>query len=372
MKDTKFKATTHSCSKCNYRSLNKANVQTHLKTKCDGATLVTEEKIVSHFSEHDVEKFKATLYQCSKCDYTTPQPTNMKSHISKVCPGAKILNDKRVLCFEDVPKEPVFGNISADNQSALYLNSNSNVSNSYNTILNLMLPPQGSDELLATVSGLARLIDTGKLRVVIQGEIEELPAKLSIMLKKLDSRLDNKTIKGNDVVSKIDDSVVDPVVRHSKKEMARLVDALFSALQTPLDIEVFNMGIICDEDTVYHEDHFDRESEDRPAFWNLELDDVMKFRNELMPLFFDQDESDKLFDLMKDMDVDRIAETVKDISDKKIVEYSDFFKGVKSLIEDPTNFRYVVDIEMQKQIRIAAKKYALTLKREKAKKNNTI
>jgi len=52
MKPIRFRATTHRCSVCCYRSLIKTQVSTHVK-RCEGAKVVTEEKIVSRTDEHD-------------------------------------------------------------------------------------------------------------------------------------------------------------------------------------------------------------------------------------------------------------------------------------------------------------------------------
>lgn len=104
MKDTEFVATVFKCSGCSYKSLQKPPVEKHIKAKCSGATLVKEQKLVKHRDLSQSDDDIATLYQCSKCEYTSQFSTNVKTHISSKCQGAEVLSEKRKLIFEDVPK----------------------------------------------------------------------------------------------------------------------------------------------------------------------------------------------------------------------------------------------------------------------------
>jgi len=103
MQTTKFKTKVHKCSVCDYKSLIKTQVQNHLK-RCKDAKVITEDTIVSHYDEHDTEKLSATLYQCSKCSYTSSQPGCLHRHLTKKCEG-DMLSSKRILSFSHVPEE---------------------------------------------------------------------------------------------------------------------------------------------------------------------------------------------------------------------------------------------------------------------------
>lgn len=213
MRENKFRTKTYRCSVCDYRSLVKTQVHNHIKTKCKDATVIVEDKIVSHYDEHDTEKFCATLHQCSKCLYTTDDKQKAIRHInSKKCTASILLSSKRILIFEDVSKDNIkyTSNVHAEN-SVFVAGRDNNVQITINNII-----PTGTlEEKIAFVKALIPFVDSGKLHMSYDGDLSSLPSLISTITKNVDTRLNNKFVHKNDVVNKVDDSKV-PIARHSK------------------------------------------------------------------------------------------------------------------------------------------------------------
>ena len=337
MKPTKFKASTHRCSVCCYRSLLKSHVLSHVNSKrCEGAKVITEEKLVSHTDEHDSEVFKATLYQCSKCLHTTCKTTNINTHVSKTCVGADIISSKRILCFDDVPKPATTtGNVSAtqgDNSIAA-----GTIQNSFNTTNLILVPPQTKDEYAAWVNALRPLLDRCELK--LSTDMSDIPAAIYAIARSTDPRLDNKHITHNDVVNRVDGST-STKGKHSKQEISRLMTALYDAFKSKPDGNVFL------------DPEFDKD-----------FDDILDVRRRLLPIFF----KDECLDTIDDAFDETVVERAEGCD--AFVKHSDFFLGCRLLVEDPSKFKNL-PLYVQKQVRLAAKKYLSSLPIETKTRSN--
>lgn len=343
MKPTKFKATTYRCSGCCYRSLMKTQVSTHVKSKkCEGARVVTEEKMVSHTDEHESEIFKATLYQCSNCDHTTYSTTTIKNHVSKVkaCVGAEVVSSKRILCFDDVPKTDHTGKVIVTaTQGDQSIVNTGTIDRSYNTTNLILIPPQSIEEYTAWVDALRPILDRCDLK--LPTDMSDIPAAIYAIARSTNPRLENKHIKHNDVVSRVDGSVT-AKVKHSKHEVSRLMTAMYDALKSIPDGTV-NLDPEVDND----------------------FDDIMNVRRRLLPLFF----KGNCLDLI---DTEQFHESSVSYAEEcDIVEHSDFFLGCRLLVEDPAQFKYMPQ-DVQKQVRLAAKKYLSSLPVETKTRSNAM
>ena len=338
MKPTKFKAITHRCSVCCYRSLIKTHVSHHVKSKkCEDAEVITEEKLVSHTDEHDSEVLKATLYQCSKCLHTTCKTTNINTHVSKTCVGADIISSKRILCFDDVPKPIVAtGNVNAtqgDNSIAA-----GTIQHSFNTTNIILVPPQTKEEYAAWVNALRPLLDRCELK--LSTDMSDIPATIYAIARSTDPRLDNKHITHNDVVNRVDRST-STKGKHSKQEISRLMTALYDAFKSRPDGNVFL------------DPEFDKD-----------FDDILDVRRRLLPIFYKEDCLERL----DTDDFDELSVEYVEGCDA-LVKHSDFFLGCRLLVEDPSKFKNL-PLDVQKQVRLAAKKYLSSLPIETKTRSN--
>lgn len=339
MKPSKFKAVVHQCSGCGYQSLTKTPVSNHLKAKCKDAKIISCEKVVSHFDEHDEEVFKATIYQCSKCEYTTTRSCNMNTHIAKTCVGAEVMSAKRIVCFQDIPRDVSKANVTATNCVLV-----STGDHSVNTVI--YLPPGSVEEYSALVKALSFLVDSGKL--VLHGDISSLPATISQIARETDTRLDNKYVIQNNVVSRVDDTKI-PVVKHSKKELHRLMTALLDALRLPFDADIFT---------------------EKDLDWDI--DEITELRKQLLPVFYEGDDLERLLSIV-DLGLEHVDRTLKSAEKDNFAKPSNtFLLGCRLLVEDPYKFKSMPEA-IQKNVRIAAKKYLSTLPKEtKVRPNNTL
>jgi len=336
MKPTKFKAITHRCSVCCYRSLMKIQVSRHVNSKrCEGAKVITEEKIVSHTDDHDSEVFKATLYQCSRCAHTTYSTTTINTHVSKTCVGADIICSKRILCFDDVPKNDHTGNVCAtqgDNSIAA-----GTIQHSFNTTNIILVPPQTKEEYVAWVNALRPLLDRCELK--LSTDVSDIPAAIYAIARSTDPRLDNKHITHNDVVNRVDGST-STKGKHSKQEISRLMTALYDAFKSKPDGNVFL------------DPEFDKD-----------FDDILDVRRRLLPIFF----KDECLDTIDDAFDETVVERAEGCD--AFVKHSDFFLGCRLLVEDPSKFKNL-PLDVQKQVRLAAKKYLSSLPIETKTRSN--
>jgi hypothetical protein len=258
--------------------------------------------------------------------------------------GAEVVSAKRILCFDDIPKQPITtGNISATNSIV-----NSTIENSFNTTNNIYLPPGSVEEHIAYVKALSFLADSGKLQVVLQGDSAAVPAMLSKMTREIDPRLDNKYINNNDVVSRVDGTKT-PLVRHAKKEVPRLMGGFHEALQLPIDA----MGLI--DNKVY-----------------IETDDVHENRRKLLSVVYSPETADRMNKII-DVTYDTIGavEHVETMVEKE-QPYNAFYLGCKLLAEDPSMLRWRVPDDVKDQVKHASKLYQSCLPREKKKRPTNV
>lgn len=357
MKATKIKASVHTCSGCGYWSLIKTHVSNHIKAKCSEAQVITTDKIVSHFEEHDTETFKATLYQCSKCFYTTFHKPHMSNHVVKQCKGAEMLCAKRILCVSEVPKKTDQQNTSGpvlkgENLSLANAVGNSTaINNSYNTTTNniIVIPPSSSEEYIALVKTLVEQIASGKLK--LPNDMSDLPVLLHTLSCAANPALDNKEIVKNDVVSKTDGTVVAPRVKHGKHQVKLLVDALYEAM-TATDVE----------------DWRDFEKYETETYAELE-----EFRERVLPILYDENHS--MYKIIES-EFPNNPEQIRDMKDDIPTIYdsmkAEFFRAIDLLITDPKTFSLAVDKNIRVKVRTAIKKYLSTLReKQQTRPNNS-
>jgi hypothetical protein len=251
----------------------------------------------------------------------------MNVHISKSCIGSNVLSGKRILRFDDIssPKQSNIGNVIATEHSIAAVNS-------FNTSIHLHFPPGSVEEYTALVTTLLPLVDSGKL--ILSGDFSDIPVRISSMTRNIDTRLNNKSVTNNDVTSSVTEYKV-PVVKHSKKENYRLMSALYQSMRSKIDLDTDN---------------------------DIDIDDVIELRRRLLPLFYKEpilkqiDES-----ILDSYDFDFV---INDAECQGVYPDADFYEGCRCLVEDPKKFRMLPD-NIQKQVRLAAKKYLQSLPVEK-------
>lgn len=355
MKANRFKATTHACSECGYRSLLKCCITRHLKTnKCEGARCVTKEQIVSHHDEHEEEVFKATLYQCGRCAYTTYSSKRIDTHVRSQCVEAEILKEKRILCFVDIPV-PV--NTMVNNNPTFNTQVNNNA-------INVVIISTDTDEGKKLFAyNLAYAIDSGKLK--IPSDLSDLPAIISNYIRSTDPRLDDKYLVHNDVISRITNEPVDTCVKHSKKEVFKMMSALYDAVKSSIDIDRDFMN-------------FDPENDDDDKE-PLCCEDVVALRREFISVFFNEEvecvkkllENTKFATSLRE-EIEEFENIFSKYSGFDDVR-SDFFKGCELLISDPYRFKTEIPKDVQYRIRIAARKYLSSMPQKTiSRSNNTM
>jgi phage FluMu protein Com len=224
MKETAVTMQVHKCDSCNYRSLQKPPVATHIKAKCPGAKIVSETKIVRHRDiDYDCDDI-ATLHQCSKCEYTSFQSTSIKRHIDTKCPGATMLSEKRKLQFEDVP--PVSTTtMTVDSNSGIALqNCNGNVNQTNLMLVIVANSKEEFDERLKIFYKVSR--ENGV--EFVKGDF--VPSTILDAFDKENPRLDNVKYTNNSVVClKTGDKT--PIVQYSSQELLHLFDIMLDILK---------------------------------------------------------------------------------------------------------------------------------------------
>ena len=139
MKETTFTTPVHSCSSCDFWSLRKDHVQTHIQAKCPTATVVSQEKSLTHKDVSFELDDKSTLHQCSQCGYTSTQITHVRTHIRAKCKGAVVESEKRKLVLKD-PVPSVQNTITTEAVTMGEHNSNNNIINK-SVILQVNIQP---------------------------------------------------------------------------------------------------------------------------------------------------------------------------------------------------------------------------------------
>jgi hypothetical protein len=341
-KDTKFTATTYVCSGCGYRSLIKINTQNHVKAKCVGSAVTTENKLVSHFDEHESERFEATLYQCARCCYTTDNKGHSVRHSSsKKCLGVDMLCSKRVLKFEDAPKVTTIGGLNIVNNHGSAIGT-----------LNLHLHfhhPGSPEEMVAIVKALTEALNPlgNATKRLLGSSPAELPFTISEITREIDPSLDNKYILNNDVVSRADPNAKTPKVKHSKKEALRLVNALYEYMKTP--------GVLKDW------------TEDDDPMTCYDIDDMFELRSKLLPLFYDETRVPLVHEsLNRYLSVEQLGDAIVDAEEDRVFHEcaSEYYTLLKQFVEDPETFKRD-ESDLARDIRMSAKKYLESLPIEK-------
>jgi hypothetical protein len=216
-------------------------------------------------------------------------------------------------------------------------NSVSAVNSTVNNInLNIYLSPGTVEDYVALVNALRPLIDGGKLR--LSGDLSNIPAEISAITREKDQRLDNKHITHNDVVNRVDGST-STKGKHSKKEISRLMSAMYDAFKSKPD------ETICVD-------------------LDIDIDDIREVRRRLLPIFF----KDDCLERLDTDDFDELSVEYVEGCDA-LVKHSDFFLGCRLLVEDPSKFKNM-PLDVQKQVRLAAKKYLSSLPIETKTRSN--
>jgi hypothetical protein len=346
MKANAFIASAHKCSGCGYTSLVKTQVAAHVKAKCPDAKILTEEQFVKHYDETDEAAFKATLYQCSKCAYTTFQVGLMNTHVAKRCVGAEVLSSKRFLCFHDIPKAAASGITNNIVSSTVCGNINN---------INVIYISAGSlEERESILKNITDAIDAGKIKPA--ADPSDWPVLIAGYVKGKEPRLDNKYVHNNNVVNRADNKVITSCVKHAKQAVLDFMNFLLEALKSPIDTDRDFMNFNPDED--------DNDKE------ILECEDVVSLRREFIPMIYRDHVATRAL-----LETTEFSSNIED-SMKEFegifgdAVYTDFFKGCNLIITNPYKFKTEIPTETQKQVRLAIKKYLSSLPRESRTRPN--
>ena len=207
MKDTSIVAPIFECSGCKYWSLNRSHTSSHITKKCPEAKIVSKKKIIKHQDPNNERDDVATLYQCSKCSYTSYQPSPVNTHIKK-CPGAELIKEQRKLFIEDVPPEGIINNQNMTNNTgnvgSMATTVNGTAIGTFNLNVQLIMPAVNSQEeyddrvriMLRAIKdiGIESKIDIA----FADGEFK--PVELLKALETENPQLDNKKLTNNSVV----------------------------------------------------------------------------------------------------------------------------------------------------------------------------
>jgi hypothetical protein len=251
MKATGIVAPAYKCSGCGYMSLVKTHVDNHIHTKCTGASVIKEEKLVKH---HDLEYTcddMATLHQCSGCGYTSVQATSVKTHVRNKCKTATVLSGKRKLVFGDVPP-PQIGNVAASRDAFVSNSGNVNIDNSSVNLM-LVIVANSKEEYDERLKIFYKVSKENGLTFE-KGEF--VPSAILDCMEKENPALDNKQFTNNSIVC-LKTGKKTPVVQYAKQELESMLSLMVDTLikyEKPDDVseedeEAFLQGMI---DTVIH------------------------------------------------------------------------------------------------------------------------
>jgi len=364
MKETSIIAPVFKCSKCNYWSLHKTSVDKHIAAKCPDAKLLREEKVVKHQDPNNERDDITTLYQCSKCSYTSYASSPAKTHIKK-CPGAELISEKRKLSIEDVPPKPN-GNVATQN---ITTNNGIAVNNGdvNQTIINLHITMNTREEYEAMVAAIAKSIDSGQfssLHLTFADDPSKVPAIISKAIKEADPRLDNKTIIKNDVVCKESGAKM-PKVKHAKTQTANLMFALRDALNQPIDQEAMDRRL---KDALDSNTFKTREDEEKKIINEppIDFNDVCELRSRLLPCFFDDNTLEQFQGKIADIGYNKaLKEFLDEVTDNEITPSDDFYLSCAIFMTDPEKFRKL-ETPGARQVRVAAKIYLDSLDKKQS------
>ena len=219
MKETTFTTSVYSCSLCKYWSLSKQTITRHIDAKCNGGTVVSQEKLLTHRDVSFELDDKATLYQCSDCGYTSTQVTPVRNHIRAKCPSATVVSEKRKLIVEEVPAV-VQGNVQAI--------MNVGVSNA----------PINQTNLILVIQANSREEFDARLKIlykVFRNDVDFenpmlLPSTVLKGFEKENPALDNKMFTNNSVVCLTTKNKT-PVVQYAAQELVNIYDIMLKFLE---------------------------------------------------------------------------------------------------------------------------------------------
>jgi len=226
MKETAVVMPVYKCSGCSYTSLQRPPVSKHIDAKCQGASLIKEDKLVRHRDLSAESDDIATLHQCSNCGYTSHQPTHVKTHLASKCQGATMLSGKRRLTYEEVPKTHKThnqGNVTA----VLGINGDNNAPiNQYNIMLVISAnTPEEFQERLKI------FYQVSKENGITFEQGEFMPSVLLKGFEKTNPGLDNKVCNNNSVVC-LKTGKSTPLMKYAKIELANIMNLMTKMIET--------------------------------------------------------------------------------------------------------------------------------------------
>lgn len=226
MKETAVVMPVFKCSGCSYSSLQKPHVVSHAGSKCQGASVIKEDKLVRHRDLTAESDDIATLYQCSNCGYTSQHSTNAKTHVSSKCRGATVLSDKRRLTFEEVPNTQKTYNQGNVNAVLSVSGDNNAPINQYNIMLVISAnTPEEFQERLKIFYQVSK--DNGI--AFEQGEF--MPSMLLKGFEKSNPGLDNKVCNNNSVVC-LKTGERTPLMKYAKTELVNIMNLMAKMIET--------------------------------------------------------------------------------------------------------------------------------------------
>jgi hypothetical protein len=116
MQSHPFSCTVTECGVCKKLFFNKSKARRHVIQKC-GGDLFQSTKLVHH---HPCNGKRSVLFhQCTTCNYTTFQRTNILKHATKVHPNSPIISERRSFSAENIPESETPKNVTPADESAI-------------------------------------------------------------------------------------------------------------------------------------------------------------------------------------------------------------------------------------------------------------
>ena len=226
MKETAVVMPVFRCSGCSYTSLQRPPVSKHIDTKCQGASITKEDKLVRHRDLSAESDDIATLHQCSNCGYTSNQTTNVKTHMASKCQGATMLSGKRRLSYEEVPKTQKTYNQGNVNAVLSVSGDNNAPISQYNIMLVITAnTPEEFQERLKI------FYQVSKENGITFEQGEFMPSALLKGLEQANPGLDNKVCNNNSVVC-LKTGQRTPLMKYARTELANLMNLMAKMIET--------------------------------------------------------------------------------------------------------------------------------------------
>ncbi|AGE56483.1 protein of unknown function (DUF1390), partial [Acanthocystis turfacea Chlorella virus NE-JV-2] len=225
MKETAVVMPVFKCSGCSYTSLHRPHAVSHVNAKCQGVSIIKEDKLVRHRDLSAESDDIATLHQCSNCGYTSNQTTNVKTHLASKCQGATMLSGKRRLTYEEMPKTQKTynqGNVNA----VLSVSGDHNAINQYNIMMVITAnTPEEYQERLKI------FYQVSKENGITFEKGEFMPSVLLKGFEKTNPGLDNKVCNNNSVVC-LKTGNRTPLMKYARTELANLMNLMTKMIET--------------------------------------------------------------------------------------------------------------------------------------------